>query len=124
MADNNVLAIIPARGGSKRLPGKNIKLLDGRPLIAYSIMIAKAMDKVDYIVTTSDDQDTLDIATWWGSDTILRPSSLASDNHDIRKTCQHAIREYDIVTDWVVLLQPVCPIRSVMWRIETTIYCT
>ena len=74
------IAIIPARGGSKRIPRKNIKMFAGKPMIAHAITTAKMSGLFDHIVVSTDDQEILNIAQEWGAETpFLRPDELAND---------------------------------------------
>ena len=106
------IAIIPARGNSKRLPGKNIKLLYGKPMIAYAIEEAKKSKYVDEVVVTSDDDEILNISKEYGADVIKRPSELAYDDTPTIEAIRHAVAHMgdDLV---VVLLQPTSPLRTV-----------
>lgn len=74
------IAIIPARGGSKRIPRKNIKLFDGKPMIAHAIIAAKACGLFEHIVVSTDDEEITAIAQEWGAETpFVRPVELADD---------------------------------------------
>ncbi len=106
------LAIIPARGGSKRLPRKNLLDLNGKPLIAYSIEVGLDSRYIDKVVVTSDDREILDISNQFGADTIKRPDFLATDTATTFDTIKHAIENMDRY-DYVVLLQPTSPLRVV-----------
>ncbi|HMU70535.1 MAG TPA: acylneuraminate cytidylyltransferase family protein, partial [Chitinophagales bacterium] len=76
-----VLAIIPARGGSKGLPGKNIRPLNGHPLLAYSILAAQQSELITRIIVNTDDLDIAAIAQQYGAEIpFLRPANLALDN--------------------------------------------
>lgn len=87
------LAIIPARGGSKRIPVKNIKEFAGKPLIAYSINAAKQSGLFDKIIVSTDDQRVADIATQFGADIpFLRPAELSNDIIGTRPVTNHAIK--------------------------------
>jgi CMP-N-acetylneuraminic acid synthetase len=108
---NSYLAIIPARGGSKRLPKKNTLLLANKPLIAWSIEAALNSSYVDKVIVSSDSDDILDIAKKYGADTIKRPDELATDSATTYDTIKHVIdntREYDNI----VILQPTSPLRD------------
>lgn len=109
--DKNVVALIPARAGSKGLPGKNMLQIGGRPLIAWSIGAALDSDIVDEVIVTSDDQEVLDLATNFGVQTIKRPRHLASDYSLVSQTIRHAIsnRQEDEI---LLLLQPTSPLRT------------
>ena len=106
-----VLAVVPARGGSKRVPRKNLRLVGGRPLIAWTIDAARASQYIDHLAVSSDDKEILDIAGRLGCDSPLqRPAALATDEAPGIDPVLHAIGVlpgYDIV----VLLQPTSPLR-------------
>jgi len=105
------LAIIPARGGSKRLPRKNVLDLAGKPLIAWTIEAAMKSQYIDKVVVSSDDDEILDIAEQYGSDTIERPEDLASDTATSFDAIKHTI-ENIASYDYVILLQPTSPLRT------------
>ena len=84
-------AFIFARGGSKELKNKNIKLFNGKPLIYYSINLAKKSKKIKKIFVSSDDKKILEISRKYGAQTILRPKSLSKDNSSELNAWKHAI---------------------------------
>lgn len=104
------IAVIPARAGSKRLPGKNLRLLHNKPLIVWSIEIAKAA-AIDEIVVTTDGLEIAAVAEKAGAKVIMRPGDLASDGAETLPAVRHAVA--DSVADAIVLLQPTSPLRSV-----------
>lgn len=107
-----ILALIPARGGSKGLPGKNIRPLHGKPLIGWSIEAARASRHVSRVVVSSDDESILAAARAGGAETpFVRPESLARDDTPGIDVVLHAL---DVLPgfDWVVLLQPTSPLRT------------
>ena len=106
------LAIIPARGGSKRLPRKNVLSLNGKPLISWSIEAGLKSKYIDKVIVTSDDDEILDIAKEFGSDIIKRPNELASDIATTFMAIAHTIENVEKY-DYVVLLQPTSPLRAV-----------
>ena len=106
------LAIIPARGGSKRLPRKNVLSLNGKPLISWSIEAGLKSKYIDKVIVTSDDDEILDIAKEFGSDIIKRPNELASDIATTFMAISHTIENVEKY-DYVVLLQPTSPLRTV-----------
>lgn len=113
-----ILAIIPARGGSKGLSGKNIKLLNGKPLIAYTIEEAKKSKYINEIHVSSDDKEILSIANKFGVETkFIRPSELALDSSKAIDTYLFCLdkynTEYNASFDVVVILQPTSPLRKV-----------
>ena len=105
------LAVIPARGGSKRLPKKNILDLAGKPMIAWSIDAGIKSKYIDTVIVSSDDTNILKIAQKYGSDTMVRPRELAGDTSTTFDTVKHVImNEQDY--DYVILLQPTSPLRT------------
>lgn len=107
-----VLGLIPARGGSKGLPGKNVLPLGGKPLIAWSIEAASQSKHIDSIVVSSDDEEIIKVAESYGCDaTLIRPAELATDEAkalDVVLHAQEQIPDYDIL----VILQPTSPLRT------------
>jgi len=111
------LAIIPARGGSKGLPGKNIKDLCGKPLIAWSIEAGLKSKYIDEVMVTTDYQDIADIAKKFGATVpFLRPEQLSSDTATSFDAVKHSIDYYsenlDKEFDYIVLLEPTSPLRE------------
>lgn len=107
-----VLAIIPARGGSKGLPGKNIRPLQGKPLIGWSMAAAWASKHVSAVAISSDDPEILAVAQAQGAGVMLeRPGALARDDSSSADVILHVL---DSMTayDWIVLLQPTSPLRT------------
>ena len=105
------LAIIPARGGSQRLPRKNILDLAGKPLIAWSIEAALKSEYIDKVIVSSDDEEILQVSSSFGSDTLKRPDELATDISTSFDAIKHTIdntKEYD----YIILLQPTSPLRN------------
>ena len=106
------IAIIPARGGSKRLPQKNIKLLDGFPLLSFSILFAQANSEIiDEIYISTDDEDIKNIALKYGAKVIDRPKDLSGDLEPTVSALKHVLQSIDSEVDNVVLLQATNPIR-------------
>ena len=106
------LAIIPARGGSKRLPRKNILDLNGKPLITWTIEASLKSKYIDNIVVSSDDDKILDIAKNLDVKTIKRPQNLANDTATTTDVLVHVIKNIDKKYDYIVLLQPTSPLRD------------
>ena len=111
-----VLAVIPARGGSKGIPRKNIKDFAGFPLIAYSIAAAKQSNLVTRVIVSTDDEEIAEIARQWGTETpFLRPEEFARDNTLDLPVMQHCLawlrENEDYQPDMVVWLRPTSPIR-------------
>jgi CMP-N,N'-diacetyllegionaminic acid synthase len=105
------LAIIPARGGSKRLPRKNILNLAGKPLIAWSIEAGLNSEYIDKVIVTSDDDEILEISRKFGADIIKRPDELANDTATTFDAIKHTIDNCEKY-DYIVLLQPTSPLRN------------
>jgi len=105
------LAIIPARGGSKRLPNKNILNLNGKPLIAYSIEAALQSKYINNVVVSSDSDSILNIAKSFKAQTIKRPDYLATDTAKSFDAIKHTIENMPQY-DYIVLLQPTSPLRD------------
>ncbi|MFB9141387.1 cytidylyltransferase domain-containing protein [Vibrio artabrorum] len=108
-----VLAIIPARGGSKRLPRKNILPLAGKPLIGWSIDAAKNSKYIDQIFVSTDDQEIADVSSLFGVDVPeLRPDHLASDTATTESVLTYTLEKFGSDVDIIVLLQPTSPLRT------------
>ncbi len=111
--DKKILCIIPARRGSKRLPGKNIRPLNGKPLISYGIVAAKGSHYLDRVVVSTDDEAIAAIAKEYGADVpFMRPAELASDTATTLSVLQHAVaflEEKGEIFDLIVLVQPTMP---------------
>jgi CMP-N-acetylneuraminic acid synthetase len=105
------LAIIPARGGSKRLPKKNILPLAGKPLITWTIEAAKKSNYIDEIVVSSDDDKILEIAQNHSLKTLKRTKKLASDTATSIDVVKNIITHYPSY-DFIILLQPTSPFRT------------
>lgn len=112
IGQRRVLAIIPARGGSKGLPGKNIVPVGGKPLLAYSVDAAASSASIDRTVLSSDDDAIMQVARECGCEVpFRRPSALATDAATTVDVILHALDElpgYDVV----VILQPTSPLRT------------
>jgi len=106
------LAVIPARAGSKGLPGKNLLPLGGKPLIAWSIEAALASRYLDQVIVSSEDAEILAIAREWGAATpFVRPAELADDDTPGIDVVLHACQVL-CGYDYVVFLQPTSPLRT------------
>ena len=87
------VCIIPARGGSKRIPHKNIRMFCGKPMIAWSIEVAIASECFDHIIVSTDSEEIAEISRAWGAEApFIRPKRLADDYCTTRSVMQHAIR--------------------------------
>lgn len=111
--NKRVLAIIPARAGSKRLPQKNILKLGGVPLIAWTIGAAKKSRYIDDIFISTDDENIVNIAENFGLDVPeLRPDYLSSDNATTESVVLYTLKKFGKEADIVLLLQPTSPFRN------------
>lgn len=113
----DVLAIIPARGGSKRIPRKNIKPLLGKPLVAYAIEQAAGADRVTRVLVSTDDDEVARVAWDWGADVpFVRPASLAADHVGTVAVERHALRwlamQESYEPDIIVRVNPTSPLRE------------
>lgn len=111
--DRKVLGIIPARGGSKGVPRKNIREVAGKPLIAWTIEEAKKSKYIDRLILSTEDDEIISIAQEWGCDVpFVRPAELSQDDTPGIEPVIHAIQLLPGY-DYVVLLQPTSPLRKV-----------
>lgn len=112
----NVLAIIPARGGSKGIPCKNIKKINGKPLLQYTIKAALNSKFISKTVVTTDSEKIGKIAMRLGASTIIRPKNLAGDKAQIEPTMEHVLKklknEENYIPDMIILLQNTSPLRN------------
>ncbi|MFW2161471.1 cytidylyltransferase domain-containing protein [Acinetobacter beijerinckii] len=111
-----VTALIPARGGSKRLPRKNVKLLGDKPLIAWSIKPAITSKYIDRVVVSTDDEEIKQVSEQYGAEVpFLRPEHLSNDHASSFDVIKHAIGflKLDQPNELIVLLQPTSPLRLV-----------
>ncbi|HCC23170.1 TPA: hypothetical protein DF272_03255 [Candidatus Falkowbacteria bacterium] len=110
-----ILAIIPARGGSKRLPGKNIKDLVGKPMISYTIETAKHCSYIDRVVVSTDYEEISAVAKNSGAEVIMRPAELATDTASTNDAINHVLQtlsEQSYEPEHIVILQPTSPLRN------------
>ena len=106
------IAIIPARGGSKRLYQKNIKLIGGIPLLVHSILYAQANSEIiDEIYVSTNDAETKKIALQFGAKVIDRPESLSGDLEPTVTALKHVLETINVDVENVILLQPTNPLR-------------
>ena len=109
------IAIIPARAGSKGLPGKNIALIDGKSLVQLAIETALSIPDITQVVVTSDDVSVQKIASDLGAEVVVRPAELAQDNSPIESAILHALAALNIdptSTDVLTVIQPTSPLRD------------
>lgn len=116
MIELRILALVPARGGSKRVPGKNIRLLGGRPLIKWSIDALNGIADICDVLVSTDDAAIAEVARAAGAIVPwLRPNELATDTAKSVDVCLHALDWYEREkgeVDGVLLMQPTSPFRS------------
>lgn len=110
MTRHKILAIIPARGGSKGIPRKNIQQFAGKPLIAWSIEASKKSKLLDMCVVSTEDEEIAKISQKYGAKVLSRPDKLATDEASTISVLQDILTEMD--ADVIVLLQPTSPIRD------------
>ena len=116
--DKMILGVIPARGGSKGIPGKNIRSVLGKPLIAYAIECALKCPSIDNLIVTTDSEEIAGVARKWGAETpFIRPAELAEDKTPMVPVLQHAViateQYYQKTVDALVLLDPTGPLRTI-----------
>lgn len=116
MEKPKILGVITARGGSKGIPGKNIKELGGKPLIVYTIEAAKKSSLITHLIVSTDDEATAEIARSAGAEVpFMRPAELAQDDTPHVPVMQHAIgfmeEQLGEPFDYAVILQPTSPFR-------------
>ncbi len=112
----SILALITARGGSKGIPGKNIKALNSKPLIGWTIEAALNSNYVERVIVSSDSQEILEISRQFGADTpFVRPAELAGDLAKQEDAILHAmqwVEENDRPYDYILVLTPTNPLRD------------
>ena len=115
--NKKILAIIPARGGSKGLPRKNIKVLVGKPLIAWTIEEAKGSKYIDKIVVSTEDKEIAEIAKKYGAEVpFMRPRELAEDKTPTMDVLLHIVNQLEKRGehyDFLALLEPTSPLRDI-----------
>ena len=113
--NNKILAIIPARGGSKGIPKKNIIELGGKPLISHTINQANNSEFITECFVSTDDEEIINIAKLCGSKIIKRPFEISLDSSKTEECLIHAIKELsksDLTFDYLVVLEPTSPFRK------------
>lgn len=118
-----VLGVVTARAGSKSLPGKNTRILAGKPLIAYTIEAARASGAFDRLVLSTDDERAAAIARELGCEVpFMRPAELAADTTLHLPVMEHAVRwlrdQQNYVADWTMILMPTSPLRQASHIVE------
>ncbi|MGO8787560.1 MAG: cytidylyltransferase domain-containing protein [Terriglobia bacterium] len=110
-----VVAVVPARGGSKSVPGKNIRPLAGKPLLAWSIDVGREVSEIDRIIVSTDDAQIASVARTYGAEVYARPAHLATDDSlviDALKDLLQTLQAEGETAEWVVLLEATCPLRT------------
>lgn len=113
--EKRVIAVIPARGGSKSVPGKNLRPLAGKPLLAWSIEVAKRVSEIDRILVSTDDPQIGSIGRLHGAEVYSRPAHLATDDAlviDALKDLIETLKAERETPEWIILLEPTCPLRT------------
>lgn len=110
--ENEVVAIILARGGSKGIPRKNILNFAGHPLVAWSIMQAKNTKEIDKVYVSSDSQEILDISKRYGALTIKRPDEYSGDAAKSEEAILHALEVLGAKQEILIMLEPTAPLRK------------
>ncbi|MBI1999165.1 MAG: acylneuraminate cytidylyltransferase family protein [Parcubacteria group bacterium] len=115
--NKKILGVITARGGSKGIPGKNIKELGGKPLIAHTIEAAKKSALLTRCIVSTDDENIAEISREYGADIpFMRPAELAQDNSTSMEVVQHALEtltnDFGEEYDYLMILQPTSPLRT------------
>ena len=111
----NIIALIPARGGSKGLPKKNIRLLAGKPLICYSILAAQGCRFIHQTIVSTDDDEIANVAKSQGATIIKRPAELSRDDSPTIDAILYTLEQCELQDNYpeiVVLLQPTSPLRT------------
>lgn len=111
--DSKIIAVIPARGGSKGVPRKNIRIVHGKPLIAYTIESALRSRYIDRVIVSTDDEEIRTASLEYGADVpFLRPRHLATDEAKTIDTLLHTLQTIAETYDYIVTLQPTQPLRT------------
>ncbi|CAN5271880.1 acylneuraminate cytidylyltransferase family protein [soil metagenome] len=111
MSTGRVLGIVPARAGSQGLPGKNLRYLAGRPMIAWTLDAGLAATSIDRLVVSTDDDGVADLARSMGVQVIARPDYLAGPDASVLDAIDHVLDQLGGDWEFVVLLQPTSPLR-------------
>ena len=115
IADQRVVALIPARSGSTGVERKNVRPLDGRPLVAWAIDVAQRVGAVDRTIVSTDGDEIASVAREYGADVFDRPAELATDDSLVVETVRHTVdelREEDETAQYVAMLEPTSPFRA------------
>jgi CMP-N,N'-diacetyllegionaminic acid synthase len=110
-----LIAVIPARGGSKSVPGKNVHSLGGKPLLAWSIEVAQQVSEIDRIIVSTDDVQIASVGREFGAEVYARPPHLATDEAiviDALKELLQTLQTEGETAEWMILLEATCPLRT------------
>jgi N-acylneuraminate cytidylyltransferase len=110
-----VIAVVPARGGSKSIPGKNIRQLGGKPLLSWSIDVAKQVTEIDRIIVSTDDAEIASVGRSGGAEIYERPAHLATDEALVIDALKDLIETFHAEgeqPEWMILLEATCPLRT------------
>ena len=114
---DNTVCVIPARGGSKGIPRKNIKIFNGKPLISYTIETALKSPSIDRVIVSTDDAEIAEIAKEFGAEVpFMRPAHLATDRSPTIETIRHAVsflESEEKYYSFIAILEPTSPLRLV-----------
>jgi len=114
LRDGRVLGLIPARGGSKGVPRKNLRDLGGKPVLQWTTDAAKASRLIDRLVLSTDDSEIANLGRSLGVDVpFLRPAVAATDEASAHDVIEHALEQLDVQFEYLVYLQPTSPFRTV-----------
>jgi N-acylneuraminate cytidylyltransferase len=112
---DRVVALVPARGGSTAVERKNVREVGGRPLLSWSVEVARATDVIDRTLVSTDDDEIGAVARESGAEVIDRPAALATDDALVADAVRHAVarlREDGESAPYVAMLEPTCPFRA------------
>ena len=107
-----VVALIPARGGSKGIPNKNLIDVCGKPLIAWSIIQARCTAGIDAVFVSSDSSAILEVASHYGAQPIKRPIEISGDFATSESAIDHGLKEIKESVEFIIMLQPTSPLRK------------
>ncbi|KRE46294.1 acylneuraminate cytidylyltransferase family protein [Paenibacillus sp. Soil522] len=113
--NKRVVALIPARGGSKSIPLKNIKMMNGKPLIAWTIETAFNTKEIDRVIVSTDHASIVSVAHQYGAEVMLRPDRLSQDDSlpiDVIRYCMERLKADKEPAELIVYLEPTCPLRK------------
>ena len=113
MKKKNTIAIILARGGSKGIPGKNIKYFLGKPLLAWTVIQAKISKNISKVYLSSDSDKILKIGEKYGAIAVKRPKNISGDKARSEEAVLHLLQNLDYNPDGVVMLEPTAPLRDI-----------